>query len=110
MAEFQVEIGFSLAEENGRDIDRDTDVLESFGQELEVIAGNAGPATALVGARYTALMTIEAQTPFEAGTRAAEFVAEAMMRALAVHSHEFSGELFGRQFRQVTTSAELTVA
>src|SRR5687768_5644029 len=97
MTEFQVELGFTLANE-GEDETRDVDLLVSFGEQIEALAGDMGPATAIVGKHYTALLTITAETPIDAGRLGAEIVNEAIKRALADHDSELEGDLFGRYF------------
>jgi hypothetical protein len=96
MAEFQVELGFALADTDAEDheLSRDVDLLESFGRELEAIASDLGPATAIVGTRYVALLTVDADSPIDAARRGADVVTEAMTRALEAHGHELEGSLF----------------
>jgi hypothetical protein len=83
MAEHQVELGFTLA---GRD--RDVELLARFGSELEALAGEAGPATAIHEGRYMARLTISAEGPLEAAKLAADLYVEAMNRALAADGDE----------------------
>lgn len=92
MAEYQVELGFSIV---GRE--RDVDLLELFGQEFEEIAGVTGPATFIQGERYMAALTVDASSPIEAGKLAAYLFVEAMNAALRATGDELDEEsLWGR--------------
>lgn len=99
MADFQVELGFTLAdEESGLDNPGDVDLLESLGQHIEVLAGEMGPTTALVGDQYIAALTVEAETPLDAGKRASDVFIQAMTSALAERGDEFAARPFARYF------------
>jgi hypothetical protein len=97
MAEFQVEIGFRLETDDGVPV-RDVDLLESFGLELEALAGEMGPAAAIHDGRYVAALTVEAGTPLLAGRRAADVFVEAMNRALDARGDDVDGDAVDRYF------------
>src|SRR4051812_11178402 len=101
MAEFQVKLGVVFTPEDGGPARRDVDLLESFGQHIEAIAGEMGPATAITGDHYIALFTVEAETPLEAAQRAADVFNDAMTRAFADRGDEIDEPLFARYFEQL---------
>jgi hypothetical protein len=110
MAEFQVELGFRIESEGG-ELVRDVDLLERFGLELEAIAGAMGPAAAIHDGRYVASLTVDADTPLLAGTRAADVFVEAMTRALKAGGSEIDRDEIDRYFDRLhVDAAELVTA
>jgi hypothetical protein len=110
MAEFHVELGFRLETDEG-EVVSDVDLLEHFGLELEAVAGEMGPATAIHDGRYFASLTVDAETSLVAGTRAVEVFVDAMSRALAARGDEMDSESVHRYFDRVhVDAAELVPA
>jgi hypothetical protein len=104
MAEFQVELGFRIETDDG-ELVRDVDLLERFGLELEIVAGEMGPAAAIHEGRYVAALTVEAGTPLLAGRRAADVFIEAMDRALAARGDEIDRGAVDRYFDRLHVDA-----
>lgn len=90
MADFQIEIEFQL----GGKYNRDLELLESIGTELEQRAGETGPSAAIHGDRYSVTLIADAPTFLEAGRRAAEIVVDAVNRALEQREDELDAGAF----------------
>lgn len=84
MADFMIEIEFQL----GGSYERDVDLLESIGVQLEEIAGETGPSAAIHGQRYSVTLLTEADSFHDAGTKAAAITVEAVNRALGERGDE----------------------
>lgn len=84
MADFEVEVGFTIEGFSGN-----VDLLERYGVHLEEIAPEMGPAVAIRGEHYVALLTVDADSTVEAARRGAESVIEAIKNAM----EEFGDEV-----------------
>jgi replicative DNA helicase len=88
--DYMIEIEFVL----GGEYDRDVDLLESIGIQLEEIAPDTGPSAAIHGPRYSVTLITAAQSVLEAGTLAATITVEAVNRALRERGDELADGAF----------------
>jgi hypothetical protein len=88
---YQIEIDFHL----GGPYERDIDLLEDIGIELDEIAGEAGPSAAIHGNRYSVTLALPAATNVRlAGYMGVQIVVDAVNRALAKRGDELDSAAF----------------